>query len=229
MIHRDEKGRVSFGKWDYLVQLLIILSLISFAIETLPKLDSDFRQMLRVFEVATVGVFTIDYILRLCLSRPRLSYALSFFGIIDLLAILPFYISCGIDLRSLRAFRLLRLFRLLKLARYNKAMQRYHRAFSSVREELVLFGATALILIFLASVGIFYFERSAQPDVFASVFHCMWWAVTTLTTVGYGDTYPITVGGRVFTTFILFIGLGIVAIPTGLFSSALSQTRDDEM
>ncbi len=228
MISWDKRGRVSFGQWDYLIQLLIILSLIAFAVETLPDLSAEWVVRLRVFEIVTVVIFTIEYALRLVLCRPRFSYAFSFFGIVDLLAILPFYISTGIDLRSVRAFRLLRLFRLLKLARYSAAMQRLHRAFLIAREELVLFGVTALIILYLSAVGIYYFERDAQPEEFASVFHSLWWAIVTLTTVGYGDVYPITLGGRIFTFFVMIIGLGIVAVPAGLFASALSKARELE-
>jgi voltage-gated potassium channel len=104
---------------------------------------------------------------------------------------------------------------------------RVHRAFIIAKEELVLFGATTLILLYLASLGIYYCESQAQPEAFSSIFACMWWAVTTLTTVGYGDMYPITTGGKLFTFFILIIGLGIVAIPTGLFASALSKAREE--
>ena len=107
-------------------------------------------------------------------------------------------------------------------------MQRYHRAFLIAKEELVLFGATALITLYLASVGVHYFESKAQPEAFGSVFHSLWWAIVTLTTVGYGDVYPITLGGRIFTFFVLIIGLGIVAVPTGLFASALSKAREVE-
>lgn len=227
MISHDENGRVSFGRFDFIIQGLIILSLISFALETLPNLTSQHQGWLRLFEIGTVALFTVEYLLRLCLSRPRCSYAWSFFGIVDLIAILPFYVATGIDLRSVRAFRLLRLFRLLKLARYSSAMQRYHRAFMIAREELILFGFTALIMFYLASVGIYYFENQAQPETFASVFHSFWWAVATLTTVGYGDIYPITVGGKIFTFIVLMIGLGFVAVPTGLFASALSAARDE--
>ena len=85
-----------------------------------------------------------------------------------------------------------------------------------------------MFLLFLSSVGIYYFENPAQPEVFQSIFHSMWWAVATLTTVGYGDIYPITVGGKMFTAIMLFIGLGIVAVPTGLISSALTKTRKAE-
>ncbi|MEN8716831.1 MAG: ion transporter [Verrucomicrobiales bacterium] len=226
MISRDEKGRVSFGRWELVIQILIVLSLIEFAVETLPNLPPDWRHFLRIFEIVTVAIFTVEYLLRLFLGRPRLSYALSFYGIIDLLAILPFYISTGIDLRSVRAFRLLRLFRLFKLVRYSAAMRRFHRAFLIAKEELILFGATASIVLYLSALGIYYFERDQQPEAFGSVFHSLWWAVCTLTTVGYGDVYPITVGGQVFTFFVLMIGLGIVAVPTGLFASALSKARE---
>lgn len=137
-------------------------------------------------------------------------------------------LALGVDLRSVRALRLLRLFHLLKLARYGSAARRLQRATLLVREELVLFTGAASVLIFLAAVGIYYFERDAQPAAFASVFHSLWWAVITLTTVGYGDVYPVTVGGRVFTFLVLMVGLGIVAVPTGLIASALSKARDEE-
>jgi voltage-gated potassium channel len=228
LINHDDKGRVSFGRWDYFIQALIVLSLIAFAIETLPNLSQESIQWLRIFEIVTVAIFTIEFFLRIILSKKKLSYALSFFGIVDLLAILPFYLSTGLDLRSLRAVRLLRLFRLLKLARYSAAMQRFHRAFIIVKEELVLFGAAALIMLYLTAMGIYYFENEAQPETFASVFHCLWWAIATLTTVGYGDVYPVTISGRVFTFLVLIVGLGIVAVPTGLFASVLSKAREVE-
>jgi voltage-gated potassium channel len=228
MISRDASGHVSFGKWDYCVQVLIVLSLIAFAIETLPSLSPAWKDALTIFEAITIGVFTIEYLLRLWLNRPRFRYAISGFGIIDLLAILPFYLSLGVDLRSLRAFRLLRLFRLLKLARYSAAMRRYHQAFLIAREELVLFGSTAMVVLYLSAVGIYYFESAVQPEHFSSVFESLWWAISTLTTVGYGDVFPVTVGGRIFTFFVLLLGLGFVAVPTGLFASALAKAREEE-
>lgn len=145
-----------------------------------------------------------------------------------MIAILPFYISSGFDLRSIRTFRLLRLIRILKLFKYSQAIARFHRALVIVKEELILFGFVAVIMLYLSAVGIYYFENSTQPERFKSVFHSLWWAVTTLTTVGYGDLFPITVGGKLFTFFVLIIGLGIVAVPTGLIASALSRARDEE-
>ncbi len=224
----DEKGRILFGRFEYVFQALILLSLVSFAMETLPDLSETTRERLHAFEVFSVVVFTLEYLLRLALGRPRMAYAFSFYGVVDLLAILPFYITTGLDLRSLRIFRLLRLFRLLKLVRYSAAVQRYHRAFRIAREELVFFGIISLILLYLSAVGIYYFEHQAQPETFGSVFHCLWWAVVTLCAVGYGDVIPITVGGRIFTFFVLIIGLGFVAVPSGLFAAALSKARETD-
>jgi voltage-gated potassium channel len=116
----------------------------------------------------------------------------------------------------------------LKLIRYNNALNRFNIAAGIVKEETVLFLIMTLIFIFLSSVGIYYFENGAQPEVFSSVIHSGWWAIITLTTVGYGDIYPITIGGKIFTFFILLIGVGIVTIPAGLVASALSKAREIE-
>ena len=173
-------------------------------------------------------IFTVEYILRLMVADKKLKFIFSFYGLIDLAAILPFYIATGIDLRLIRALRLLRLFRAFKLLRYSKAITRFHKAMILVREELIMFIALTMILIFLAGAGIYYFEHPAQPEVYKSLFDSLWWAVASLTTVGYGDIYPITVGGKIFTFFVLMIGLGIVSVPTGLVASALSKARDIE-
>jgi voltage-gated potassium channel len=226
MIERDSGGRVTLGKWEYAVQILIVLSLIEFAFETLPRLSDGWLLFFNIFETVTVLLFTAEYLIRIFYCRPKGAYVFSFMGIIDLLAILPFYLTTGLDLRSARAFRLFRLFRLFKLARYSSAMRRYQQAFIIIKEELVLFGVSALIAVYLASVGIYYFEHDAQPEVFSSVFESLWWAIVTLTTVGYGDSYPITVGGKVFTSIVVLVGVGTVAVPTGLFASALSRKRD---
>ncbi|WP_022942656.1 ion transporter [Psychromonas hadalis] len=210
------------------IQALIILSLITFSLETLPNLSTTQRHSLHLIETVIVILFTLEYLLRIYVADKRLSYIFSFYGFIDLMAILPFYIASGLDLRTVRLFRLFRLLRIFKLFKYSKALQRFKRAFILVKEEMLLFGFVALIMLYLSSVGIYYFENAAQPEQFQSVFHSLWWALTTLTTVGYGDMYPITVGGKVFTFFVLMVGLGIVAVPTGLIATALSQTRAEE-
>lgn len=212
--------------FSYVIQTLILVSIISFSFETLPDLEPSTRKLLRIIEIFCVIVFTMEYALRIYVSDKKISFVFSFFGLIDLLAILPFYLSMGVDLRSLRALRFLRLFRVLKMMRYNRAMKHFSRAILRAKEEILLFLFVTLILIYFSAVGIYYFENAAQPEHFSSIFDSLWWAIITLTTVGYGDVYPVTVGGKVFTFFILMIGLGIVAIPTGIISSALTKSVD---
>ncbi|WP_036152049.1 ion transporter [Maribacter forsetii] len=221
-INDNRKSRI----FAYFIQILIFISIVAFSFETVPDLEPNTRKLLRVIEIFCVVVFTIEYLLRIYVADTKHKFIFSFFGIIDFLAILPFYLALGVDLRSLRALRFLRLFRILKLMRYNKAIKRFTAAISTAKEEILLFLFVTLILIYFASVGIYYFENEAQPEHFASIFDSLWWAIITLTTVGYGDVYPITVGGKVFTFFILMIGLGVVAIPTGIISSALTTSVD---
>lgn len=210
------------------IQILILSSLLFFAVSTLPNLSPEFRQFLWWEELVVVGIFTIEYAIRLIAAPKKWKYIFSFFGLIDLMSILPFYVRIGIDLRALRAVRIVRIFQILKLVRYSKAIQRFHRAFLLSKEEIALFFSITGILLFISAVGIYYFEHAAQPEKFASVFHSLWWAVITLTTVGYGDIYPITIGGRFFTVAVLMVGIGIVAVPAAIVTSALSQARNLE-
>jgi len=212
------------GRWFIgVVQTLILASLVSFSVETLPGLPPGLSRFLTVFEALTVGAFTVEYLLRLWAAEKPLRYVFSFFGLVDLVAILPFYVSTQVDLRAIRVFRLMRLFRLLKVARYSRAVQRFRLAFREIRAELVLFFGLTLTTLFVAATGIYYFERDAQPEVFESIFHSMWWAITTLSTVGYGDAVPVTLGGRMFTGLVLLIGIAIVAVPSGIMASALTR------
>jgi voltage-gated potassium channel len=220
----SKKGRF----FDYCIQILILLSLVSFTIETLPNNSKETIEIFNNFEFICVIFFSIEYLLRIYVAKKPMQYIFSFYGIIDLLAIFPFYLNRAYDLRSLRAFRVFRVFRALKLIRYNKALKRFSIAAKIIREEMILFLMITAIFIFIASAGIYYFENEAQPEVFKSVIHSGWWAVVTLTTVGYGDIYPITVGGKVFTFFILIVGVGIVTIPAGLVASALAKARELE-
>ena len=221
---RSTRGGRVFG---YLIQSLILISLVSFSIETMPNLSESVRSLLRNIEIVCVLIFTIEYALRILVARKKLGFVFSFYGLVDFFAILPFYLTTGLDLRTVRILRLFRLIRVLKLVRYSKAIQRFSRAFTIAREELILFGIVALMLLYLSSVGIWYFEKNAQPEVFSSVFSSMWWAVATLTTVGYGDIYPVTNWGKFFTFITLVIGLGVVAVPTGILASALGEARED--
>lgn len=219
-----------FGRaFQYLVQTLIVLSIVFFTIETLPDLSASTRRLLRQFEIFAIAVFTAEYLIRLWVAERKLKFIFSFYGIIDLLVIVPFYLQFAIDLRSLRIFWLFRVFRLFKLVRYADAVRRIADAFRMVRVDLAVFGIGAFFVLYLAAVGIYFFERDAQPEAFASVIHAFWWALATLTTVGYGDIYPVTAGGKVFTFLTLMVGLGVFAVPTGLITMAIVNTRETDL
>lgn len=225
--------------FELTIQSLIVTSLVVYSIETLPSVREAMEDdvpdlvttLLSLIEVVTVTVFTFEYALRLAVADRKLRFVFSFYGIIDFLAILPFYLTLfaglggSVDLRTIRALRLFRLFRVFKLARYSSALVRFRRAFIAAREELILYVILTLVMLYFAAAGIYFFENEAQPDAFSSIFSSLWWAVATLTTVGYGDVYPVTPGGRLFTFFVLMVGLGVVAVPAGIVAAALEQAR----
>ncbi|MEZ9355448.1 ion transporter [Vibrio breoganii] len=212
----------SCGKWfAYMSHLIVIFSLFTFSLGTLPNLTESQYNTLYTLECMAIGFFTLEYIARLWVSEKTLGYAFSFYGVVDFVAIVPFYLTVGLDLRAVLILRMFRILRLLKLARYNKALERLVKAAKSITGELIIFAAISAALIFITSAGIYYLEREAQPDTFGNIFDSLWWAVVSLTTIGYGDAYPVTVGGRVFASIVFVLGLGVVTIPTGLFTAAL--------
>lgn len=222
-----EKEETRAGRaFNLFIMVLIVLSVLSISVETLPDLDEKLHRYLEVFEIVVVIIFTIEYLLRIIVADKKFKYIFSFYGLIDLLAIIPFYLAAGIDLRSVRVFRILRLFRLLKATRYTDAVTRLLRVFKTIKAELTVFVMVTVCILYISAVGIYYFEYPAQPETFSSVFHSLWWSVTTFTLLGYGDIYPITFGGRFFTFIVLMVAIAMIAIPTGLIASALSEEID---
>lgn len=223
-----------FGRFFELLLLTVIaISSVAMGIETMPDLPMWARSALAILDTVFVAIFTVEYVLRIVVAPSKRHYIFSFYGIIDLLSILPFYVGLVLgrsvlDLKLARALRLFRLLRMFKLARYTKATDRLVRAWKIVREEVVVFGAASVIVLYVCAMVIYQFENPAQPEAFSSVFAAMWWAAITLTTVGYGDIYPVTAMGRIFTVLMLLVALGIIAIPTGLVSSALTSLRGQE-
>ena len=217
-----KKGKI----FDYIIDLLIILSIIAFSIETFPDNSKRTIEILNKFDTVCFIVFSIEYLLRIYVAKKKTKYIFSFYGVIDFLAIAPFFLSSFIDLRFLRAFRILKIFRSLQSTKFNLAIKRISIASKLIKEELMLFFIVIFILIFTVSSGIYYFENEAQPETFKSVFHSMWWAVVTLMTVGYGDVVPVTLGGRIFTVIVLILGVLIVTVPAGLSATSLMKARE---
>ena len=204
---------------------LIVVYLLLMPLETLGGLPAAAYAALERFEIAATALFVVEYCLRVWIADRKKDYVLSFYGIVDFIAIFPALVLPMAGLQELRALRLLRLFRITKALRYSRAARRFGRALADAKEEVVIFLAATAVLLYVASVGIYHFEHEAQPEAFASVFHAWWWAVATLMTIGYGDVYPITTGGRVFTAIIALLGLGTVATLTGIVASALSKVK----
>ncbi|QBX99707.1 ion transporter [Rhodophyticola sp. CCM32] len=202
---------------------LILLSAIAIAVETMPDLPDRAQDFLGWFEITVLLVFALEYLTRVICSPRPLRYIFSFWGLIDLLAILPLLALLQPQWTAVRILRLLRLIRLLKLFHTSLALDRMSRAFRAVRGELTVFGALAAMMLYVSAVGIYVFEHPVQPEAFTSIPMSLWWAVASLTTVGYGDLVPITLGGRLFTTLMLFIGLGIVAGPAAIITTALLE------
>ena len=217
--------------FDFLVLFLIVFSIITLSLETLPGWSPEAQRTFWLLEATITVLFTMEYALRVLAETRKTDYVFSFYGIIDLIAILPFYLAFLLpvqaDLRAVRIFRLFRIFRLLKIARYSKAMARFGDALRESRAELLVFVGAILMLIYLAAAGIYHFEHEYQPDEFQSIFHSLWWAVTTLTPAA-GGVEPVTLGGRLFTFLVLMFGLGVVAVPAGIIAAALSKVMRKE-
>ena len=217
--------------FDAAIIATIVCLLVVVAWETVPQLPPRIRWWLELSEITITAVFVVEYALRILTARNKRAYLLSFYGIVDFVAIAPvvlFFLPIGTELLAVRAIRILRIFRSVKSTRYNSAIRRLLGALRRSRPEAELFLAVTGILLFIAAAGIYHFEHEAQPEAFSSIPASLWWAVATLTTVGYGDIYPITVGGKLFTFLILMCGMGIVAVPAGLIAAALGEMRGEE-
>ncbi len=231
--------RISFFV-DLFLMVLISLNILAIIMESVVSFEMKYGEQLYLFELFSVAIFSIEYLARIwsCVDlepddvkplHARVRYMTTPMALVDLIAILPFYLTIifAIDLRFLRIFRLLRIF---KLTRYSGAM---NVLLSVLREEASSFAAAffvLFVLLILTSSGIYLIEHKVQPEAFGSIPAAMWWAMSTLTTVGYGDVTPLTPLGKFFGGVITIIGMGMVALPAGIlatgFSSQLSRARD---
>lgn len=183
------------------------------------------------FELLSILIFSFEYIYRISYSfikkgmKGSVNYIFSFFGLIDLISILPFYLNQFINLdgRFLRILRLFRLTRIFKFGRNSNSLKLFTKALISVKEQLLFTLFLSALTILFSSSAIYYLENEAQPEKFSSITESVWWATISLATVGYGDVYPITVGGKIFATIISLVGIGVVAIPTGVISASFVE------
>ncbi len=201
---------------------IICISSILLVLSTEPFIKEKFGKIFRVEEIIVSFIFLFEYIFRVFKAKSKIRYILSFLGIIDLFSFLPFFIGF-FNIFSNNILLLLQLFRLLKLVRYFHGFKLLGDVLKEEAESLMVAIAIMFIIVIFASVGIYIFEHNVQPETFGSVPRAMWWAIVTLTTVGYGDVTPITPQGKIFATFITIAGVGLVSLPAGIIASGFTE------
>lgn len=219
---------------DIFIMGLIILNVTAVILETVESLYIRYSTYFHLFDLFSVIVFSTEYLLRIwsCTINPKFSnsirgrirFIFTPLAIVDLLAILPFYLPMIMtDLRFVRSIRLFRLFRLFKMARYSESIRTMGTVLRLRKEELTVTFFAILILLIFASSLVYHFERDSQPEAFSSIPAAMWWGVVTLTTVGYGDIYPMTPIGKFIGALVIVLGIGLFALPAGILASGFVE------
>lgn len=217
-----------------LLMFLILISVTAVILETVDEYAAAYGSLFHSIEIVSVTIFTIEYVLRLWIAPldpryagrfGRLRYALSMMAVIDLAAIVPSLLPMffPMDLLILRFFRVFRLFRLLKMSRYVESLDTLDDAIIAKKEELLVSMAMLAMLLLFSSSLMYLVENQVQPDKFPSIPATLWWGVVTLTSVGYGDTFPITPLGKLLGGVTAFLGVAMFALPTGIFAAAFAD------
>ena len=227
---------------ERLISYIILLSVLTLVLETEPTLSQPFQQYFSQAEIIFLTIFSCEYIVRVSLAgvRPeyqglkgRLKYMISPFALIDLIAILPSLLAGLLpDLMLIRLVRLVRMMRIAKLIKSNRALTAFFIACRTSGSQLAASLMATLLMLFVGAVLLYVAESEAQPEAFGSIPRAMWWSMATLTTVGYGDTYPVTVLGKLLASMVAILGISVVALPAGIiaanFSKQLENMKSDE-
>ena len=223
--------------FDSFISILIGLNVVAIILETEKSLYEGYTAYFLYFEVFSIAIFSAEYLLRFwsCVSTEayrgpvfgRIKYLLTPMAIIDLIAIAPFYLTFIVaDTRILRILRFLRLFRTAKHFRHSKTFHIIINTLEKKKSELLSSLVLMMGLLLICTTGVYYVENEAQPEKFSSILASMWWAVATLTTVGYGDIYPITFLGKILGAISAIFGIGLFALPAGLLASGFSDAAE---
>jgi len=219
---------------------LIILNVISTVLESFVTIYQAYQTQFALFEIFSITFFTIEYLLRLWTADLKykstnkmmsmIIFMFSFMGLIDLLVILPFYLPWifKVDLRPLRILRLVRMLRILKINRYSNSLNVVGSVLKNKANEIFLTIFITMLLLIVSSTTMYYIEHELQPDKFPNIISSLWWAIATLTTVGYGDVYPVSGIGKILAGIIALLGIGIVALPTGIISSGFIEAINEK-
>jgi voltage-gated potassium channel len=230
IIQIGNKDDLISRSFDWFIVIVIILNILTVFLETFDEL-SVFQTLFNIIEIVTISIFCIEYILRIWTAdylypeekgmAARLKFLCSFDGIVDLLTILPFFFLDGFIV-----FRMLRVVRIFHLFRVNAHYDSFHvitTVLSEKKNQIISSVFIIIVLMLASSLGMYSVEHDAQPEAFRNAFSGIWWSVSTLLTVGYGDIYPITVIGKLMAICIAFLGVGVVAIPTGIISAGFVE------
>jgi voltage-gated potassium channel len=214
--------------FDIVLLFIILLSVLLVLLETVEDIDEKFHNLLVIAEWIITIFFTIEYILRIISTRKPLQYIFSFYGLIDLISILPMYLSFFIPntkiLAVVRALRLLRLFRILKLGDFTGPASQLKKALNASRNKIIIF----VFFIFVISIllGAVMYVVESKESGFTSIPTSIYWCIVTLTTVGYGDIAPVTALGKAIASFIMILGYGIIAVPTGIVTAQIANSKN---
>ena len=239
IIEKGAEGNRASVIFDKILITLICLNVLAVVLGSVDELHETYRSFFAYFEIISIGLFSIEYLARLWTAKyrypskpyPYLRYILSFRGIIDLCAILPFLVPfvTNIDLRIIRVLRIFRLLRVLKLNRYNNAFEFIGRVLKKQKEKLYITVFFISMMILLTSSVMYFIENKVQPEKFPNIPATMWWAVGALSTVGYGDVYPVTAFGQILGGIIAIMSIGMIAMPSGIISMGLiEEVREEE-
>lgn len=223
------------------IYILILISIVNLMLMSVPEFQEKYGYVFIIVRNIVMPIFVVEYILRLYASgyldkykglKGKLKYAITPYAIIDLLSILPYLlINMGFNSSFIRSLRLLRIFRLLRVRKYAIFIQLMKKIMSNIKEELIVLLFFAFVMLIILSFVVYDLENEAQPEVFTNIFQTMWWSVATLTTVGYGDMFPITTIGKIITAIITIMGIAFIAIPGGMFASEfiseIKRERDE--
>tara|TARA_B100000767_G_C19778517_1_gene544403 strand:+ start:12063 stop:12893 length:831 start_codon:yes stop_codon:yes gene_type:complete len=223
-----EADTLAGKRFDLILLILILLSVILVMLESVTSIQNRYTTIFNILEWLITGLFTAEYIVRLVAIKKPISYVFSFFGVIDLLSTLPKYISIFLvgteSLIALRALRLLRVFRILKITRFIGESNFLIKALYASRAKIVVFLFAVFILCIIFGTLMYLIE--GEPNGFTSIPRSIYWAIVTMTTVGYGDIAPQTPLGQLLASVIMIMGYGVIAVPTGIVSAQMSiQTK----
>ena len=214
--------------FDVILLIAILLSVGLVMLESVPEIGLKFATSLRIAEYVFTALFTIEYVLRVICVKKKMKYVFSFYGIVDLLSILPTFLELllpGVgSMRVIRIFRLLRVLRVLKLVGFLKEAGVLRTALWASRRKILVFMGTVMVLVTIMGTMVYLVEDSAAG--FTSILRSIYWAIVTVTTVGYGDITPVTVLGQTLASIIMLIGYAIIAVPTGIIGAEIMKATN---